>query len=96
VGDLISELTSKDDVERSKPCPDIFEAALGQADGAKAAEAVVIGDSPFDVKAATKAGIATVAVRSGGFPEPELREAGAVALFDGPEDLLERYSEWAG
>ena len=90
IEDLIDGTTSKDDVEHSKPCPDIFEAALQKA-GVTAEEAVVVGDSPFDIQAAVKLGIAAVGVRSGGFPDEVLEEAGTVAIYDGPEDLLRNY-----
>lgn len=90
LADLVDGTTSKDDVEHSKPCPDIFEAALAKA-GVTAAEAVVVGDSPFDIEAAAKLGIAAIGVRSGGFPDEALLEAGAAGLYDGPEDLLRNY-----
>ncbi|MFN3945985.1 MAG: HAD family hydrolase [Allosphingosinicella sp.] len=92
--DLIHAATSKDDVESSKPCPDIFEAALGKVAPLKADEVVVIGDSTWDVKAAVKIGIPVIGVRCGGFPEDELLEAGAAAIYDGPQDLLDRYESW--
>jgi HAD superfamily hydrolase (TIGR01509 family) len=88
--DLVAATTSKDDVGASKPCPDIFEAALGKA-GVAAGEAVVVGDSVWDVKAAAQAGLRAVGFRSGGFPDAALEEAGACALYDGPADLLARY-----
>lgn len=90
IADLIDGTTSKDDVEHSKPCPDIFAAALREA-GVAAPEAVVVGDSPFDIEAAAKLGIAAVGVRSGGFPDEVLEMAGAAAIYDGPEDLLRNY-----
>jgi len=89
--DLVHATTSADDVENSKPDPDIFEAALRKVSPLTADEVVVVGDTPWDVKAASKAGIRTIAVRSGGFPENELLEAGAAELYDGPEDLLRNY-----
>ena len=92
VEDLIQATTSKDDVESSKPCPDIFEAALTKLPGMSADEVVVIGDSPWDVVAAAKAGIRAIGFRSGGFEDRVLEEAGACALYDGPEDLLARLS----
>jgi len=92
VEDLVFASTSKDDVESSKPCPDIFQAALGKLAPLAAGQALVVGDSPWDVKAATAAGLRTLAFRSGGFPDDVLRAAGACALYDGPEDLLNRYS----
>lgn len=88
--DLVSETTSKDDVDHSKPCPDIFAAALDKA-GVGADQALVVGDTPWDVKAASKLGLRTIALRCGGFSDEELREAGAAELYDGPADLLRRY-----
>jgi phosphoglycolate phosphatase-like HAD superfamily hydrolase len=90
VEDLVFATTSKDDVEHSKPCPDIFAAALEKAE-ADRAEAVVVGDSPWDVRAAARLGIATIGFRSGGFPDEALLAEGACALYDGPRDLLARY-----
>lgn len=90
VEDLVMDSTSKDDVGHSKPCPDIFAAALEKA-GAGAGEAVVIGDSPWDVRAAAKLGLRTIGFRSGGFSDEDLLGAGAAELFDGAEDLLDRY-----
>ena len=90
--DLVDATTSKDDVESSKPCPDIFEAALGKA-GVGAAEALVVGDSPWDVKAAARIGLGAIGVRCGGFADEELLEAGACALYDGPRHLLSAYEE---
>ena len=94
VEDLIHAATSRDDVEHSKPCPDIFEAALQRVRPLGPSEALVVGDSPWDVKGACLAGLRTIALRCGGFPETELREAGAAAVHDGPEDLLASYPEW--
>ena len=91
--DLVAAATTKDDVESSKPCPDIFEAALGKVAPLGAADSIVIGDSVWDVKAAVKLGLRTIGLRSGGFPDEALREAGAIAIYDGPADLLARYGE---
>jgi len=92
--DLIFAATSKDDVEHSKPCPDIFSAALEKVAPLGPDEVRVVGDSPWDVKAAANAGLKAIAVRCGGFDEQWLKEAGAAAILDGPEDLLARYPEW--
>ena len=92
--DLIAASTSQDDVESSKPCPDVFEAALGKVAPVAKEEALVVGDSPWDVEAACNAGLRTVAVLCGGFPEADLRGAGAKAIYDSPEELLDRYPEW--
>jgi len=69
--------TSKDDVERSKPHPDLVHAALEKTD---ADRAILIGDTPWDVEAARRAGVQTVCVLTGGFSEQELRDAGAEAI----------------
>ncbi len=90
--DLVEATTSRTDVGRSKPCPDIFEAALEKAE-VGAADALVVGDTPWDMISAGKLGIRTIGFRSGGFPDEVLTEAGASALYDGPEDLLVRYEQ---
>ena len=90
--ELVTGTTSKDDVEHSKPDPDIFGAAL-KAAKVEPGEAIVIGDSPYDIQAAAKLGIRAIGFRCGGFDDAALREAGAIALFDGPADLLARYAE---
>lgn len=94
VEDLVHAATSKDDVERTKPCPDIFEAALARVKPLGPPDVLVVGDSPWDVEGACRAGLATVALRSGGFPEAELRQAGAAAVLDDAQDLLARYPDW--
>ena len=83
--------TSADDVEVSKPAPDIFRAALGKLHGVRADEAVVVGDSPYDPEAAGELGLATIGLLCGGFPEEALRAAGCFAIFRDPEDLLANY-----
>jgi phosphoglycolate phosphatase-like HAD superfamily hydrolase len=88
--DLVAASTSKNDAESSKPCPDIFEAALAKL-GLPSAEAIVVGDSVWDMKAAARTGLRAIGFRCGGFPDEALLEAGARALFDGPADLLARY-----
>ena len=96
VRDLVSDATSADDAEHSKPCPDIFEAALGRLEDVYANEAIVVGDTPYDAIAAAKAGMKTIAVLSGGFTGERLREAGAIAVYVDVAALLEHYDEWAG
>jgi HAD superfamily hydrolase (TIGR01549 family) len=88
--DLADSWTTKDDVEASKPDPDLVEAALAKA-GTR--DAVMLGDTPWDVEAARKAGVATVCVMTGGFSADELREAGAVAVYESIEELRERLDE---
>lgn len=89
--DLVHSTTSKDDADHSKPCPDIFETALARVAPLGADEAAVVGDTPWDARAAAKLGLRTVGFRSGGFPDVALAEAGACELYDGPADLLARY-----
>ena len=93
VEDLLEAAASADDAERSKPHPDIFQAALSGLDGVRPEEAVVVGDTPYDVEAAAKAGMRTVGLLSGGFTEEALRGAGAVAVYRDVSDLLEHYEE---
>jgi HAD superfamily hydrolase (TIGR01549 family) len=82
--------TSSGDVEKTKPEPDLVHAALERAGNDSA---VMVGDSTWDCEAATRAGIATVAVLTGGFSEQELRDAGAVAVFRSIDELRRRLSE---
>ena len=91
IADLLDAETSADDAERSKPFPDIFEAALARIAPAGPDEAIAVGDTPYDAEAARKAGLRTIGVLSGGFPEASLREAGCVAVYRDPEDLLRNY-----
>ena len=91
IEDLDLVQTTTEDAERSKPHPDIFQAALKKL-GAKPGDAVAVGDTPYDASAAVKAGITPVGVLCGGVPAPALRGAGCVALYDGPADLLARYA----
>jgi membrane protein len=86
-GDIIDGVTSNDDVARSKPCPDIFEAAARKAD-VEPADALVVGDTPYDIIAARRSGIATIVVRSGRFPEAELEEQQPLAIYDDVASLL--------
>jgi HAD superfamily hydrolase (TIGR01549 family) len=76
--------TTKDDVEASKPDPDLVEAALAKA-GTR--DAVMVGDTPWDVKAAAKAGLETICVVTGGYSWQELEEAGAAAVYESLTDL---------
>jgi HAD superfamily hydrolase (TIGR01509 family) len=77
------------DVEEPKPAPDVFELALEKT-GTNANEVVAVGDSIWDIEAAAKAGIRTIAVLSGGaFSEEELKEAGAVAVYNNCAELLD-------
>lgn len=70
-----------------------FEAALGRL-GLPPARCLVVGDTPYDAEAARKAGLAAVGVLCGGFPEKDIRDGGATAIFADPADLLRRYDDW--
>ena len=86
--------TSSADAERSKPAPDIFEAALERLGGnIPKDDVIVVGDSPHDAEGAGRAGLRTIGVLCGGFAENTLRQAGCIAIFRGPDDLLRRYEE---
>ena len=88
--DFMEAATSSDDAEGSKPEPDIIQAALKRAK-ASPPEAIMIGDTPYDVEASLGAGVAIIAFRSGGWNDTEL--AGALAIYDGPWDLLQQLDE---
>ncbi len=90
IGDLIDSRTTKTEVRHSKPEPDVFLEALRQL-RLSAEEAIVIGDTPFDVQAAKKSQMQTIALLCGGFGEDELRASGAVAIYRDVADLLESY-----
>ncbi len=94
ITDLIDVETSSDDVDRSKPCPDVFQVALARL-GIGPADGLVFGDSPFDAIAAVRAGLNTIGVLCGGFPEEQLREAGCVEIYRDASDLVDRYEELA-
>jgi HAD superfamily hydrolase (TIGR01509 family) len=91
IADLIDSATSSDDAERSKPFPDIFQAALAKLAPLTPEEAVVIGDTPYDAEAARTARMKSIGVLSGGFSEQALREAGCIAVYRDAEELLHRY-----
>jgi HAD superfamily hydrolase (TIGR01549 family) len=93
IEDLVEEETSSDDADKSKPHPDIFEAVMERLGGIKPLEAMVVGDTPYDAEAAGKAGLRTIGVLCGGFPEAELMAAGCVQIYKDPADLLARYEE---
>jgi HAD superfamily hydrolase (TIGR01509 family) len=92
VADLIprEKSASPEEVDESKPAPDVVQAALRKA-GCAPGEAIMIGDTPYDVEAAGRAGVAILAVRSGGWRDRDLE--GAAAIFDDPADLLAHYDE---
>jgi phosphoglycolate phosphatase-like HAD superfamily hydrolase len=92
VADLVPHRTSADQVRASKPDPDAVEAALaqlGEEAPIRRGDALMVGDTPYDIAAAERAGLCAVAVRCGGWSDADL--AGARTIFDGPADLLRRY-----
>lgn len=91
--ELVAAATSSDDVAHTKPAPDIFAAALARLPGVAPAQALVVGDTPYDIEAARKCGMAAVALRSGKFPEEALRAAGPVAIYDDAAALLAGYAD---
>lgn len=90
IEDLIDAETSSDDAEKSKPHPDIFQAALAKL-GMAPEQAIVVGDTPYDAEAAARAGMRTIGVRCGGWSDAELKQAGCTAVYADPADLLARY-----
>jgi HAD superfamily hydrolase (TIGR01509 family) len=84
--ELADDWTTSADVESTKPEPDLVKAAMEKAGSD---EAVMVGDTTWDVEAAGRAGIPSVTVRTGGFSAAELRDAGAIAVFDSIEELSE-------
>ena len=91
IADLVDVVTSSDDADRSKPHPDIFEAAAKKLDGIDKREMIVIGDTPYDAEAASKAGLRTIGVLCGGFPEADLSASGCIAIYRDPQDLLDGF-----
>ena len=90
IHDLVEENTTSDDADKSKPSPDIFQAALKRLE-IEPNEAIVLGDTPWDLEAAKKAGIPAVAVTCGGWTVEELQQAGAVKVYRDPADLLRQF-----
>ena len=85
IRDEVAVLKTSDDVDGSKPEPDLIEVTL---DALGTRRAVLVGDTPYDVESAERAGLSCIALRSGGYSDAELVEAGAVLVVDAPEDLL--------
>jgi len=85
VDDLLHEATTQDDVEQSKPAPDAVQVAVKKISLPPDA-CVMLGDTPYDVESAQRAGVVAIAVRCGGWDDAAL--AGAHAIYDDPADLL--------
>ena len=90
--DLADAWTTSADVDATKPAPDLVHAARARVGGG-GSEAVMVGDTPWDVKAAAGADVGTLAVMTGGFSEQELREAGALDVFESVAELRERLDD---
>ncbi|MBW4618030.1 MAG: HAD family hydrolase [Cyanosarcina radialis HA8281-LM2] len=90
VDDLLPEATTADDAEESKPSPDIVRAALNKQD-LPPDRVVMLGDTPYDIKAAKAAGVGVIALRCGGWQDDRLAEA--LAIYDDPADLLAHYAD---
>jgi HAD superfamily hydrolase (TIGR01549 family) len=91
--ELADDWTTSADVESTKPEPDLVKAALEKAGDEDTA--VMVGDTTWDIEAAGRAGIETIAVRTGGFGRDELEEAGAAAVFDSVAELREHLGDTA-
>jgi HAD superfamily hydrolase (TIGR01549 family) len=93
--ELADAWTTSADVENTKPQPDLVNAALKQASdgGGSSDDAVMVGDTPWDVAAAKEAGVRTLTVRTGGFGVEELREAGALDVFESVADLRSKLDD---
>ncbi|HEX2084419.1 MAG TPA: HAD-IA family hydrolase, partial [Solirubrobacteraceae bacterium] len=90
--DLADGWTTSADVEQTKPSPDLVQAALEKAG---TGDAVMVGDTPWDVEAARRAGVETIGVLTGGFSADDLREAGAAQVFESIEELRRRIGDTA-
>ena len=90
--ELADGWTTSADVENTKPQPDLVNAALQRAEG-RPDDAVMVGDTPWDVQAAKDAGVETLTVRTGGFGDDELREAGAIAVYESVAQLRAKLDE---
>jgi HAD superfamily hydrolase (TIGR01549 family) len=88
--DLADAWTTKEDVEKTKPAPDLVIAALAKAD---TESAVMVGDTRWDVEAARRGGLETLAVITGGWSRQELLDAGAVAVYESVDELRRRLDE---
>ncbi len=91
VADLIDTETSSDDADKSKPFPDIFQAAMQRLNGIAARDVIVVGDTPYDAEAAANAGIAAIGLRCGGWSDGALKQAGCIAIYADAADLLANF-----
>jgi HAD superfamily hydrolase (TIGR01509 family) len=92
--ELIDEAATDADAKESKPEPDVFAAALRKV-GLRADQAIALGDTPYDAKAAGKLGIRIIGVTCGGWKRDDLRDAGCIEVYQDPADLLLRFNDSA-
>jgi HAD superfamily hydrolase (TIGR01509 family) len=92
IAHLVDAATSSGDVEESKPEPDLFDVVLRKLT-IEGADAIAVGDTPYDAEAAGKANIRAIGVLCGGFQERLLRQAGCIEVYPGPATLLARFDE---
>jgi HAD superfamily hydrolase (TIGR01549 family) len=93
IGDLVEGETSSGDVDKSKPHPDIFRAALEELHDIGRENVIVIGDTPYDAAAAAKANLRAIGFLCGGWSEEELRHAGCMAIYRDAADLIAHYDK---
>jgi HAD superfamily hydrolase (TIGR01509 family) len=91
IADLVSDEVSSDDVDKSKPHPDVFESALRKLGAVHPEQVIAIGDAPYDAQAARKTRLRTIGMLCGGFAESDLRKAGCAAICRDPAALLAQY-----
>ncbi len=91
VADIVSGIVTIDDANQSKPAPELFVQALQLTAGLDPKDVLVVGDTPYDIEAAAKCGIATLAVRSGGFSDHSLK--GALSISLDVQELLECFDD---
>ena len=94
IENLVDGATSTDDVEQSKPEAEIFQAALNKLGNIPAEEVIVVGDSPYDAIAASKISLRTIGVLCGGFERETLTQAGCMAIYHDPAELLDNYPQF--
>jgi HAD superfamily hydrolase (TIGR01509 family) len=90
VDDLLTQTTTSDDADNSKPDPDIVHAAL-QKLKVPAEHTLMLGDTPYDIEAAARAGVGLIALRCGGWSDSDLK--GAIAIYNDPADVVAHYDE---
>jgi HAD superfamily hydrolase (TIGR01509 family) len=92
VAHLVDDQVTSDDAQKSKPSPDLFEAALTRLAPARPEQLLAVGDTPYDAEAAVRAGITAVGLLSGAHSEADLRAAGCKSVYKDPADLLSNWS----